>query len=185
MNSRKTTFAACAALAIVVTASIAMAQEAPSEPIAAEATGGPVAASEAPTPPGTAPDGKIAPAASGGSSEAPGEAPEDPELSGIAAKLYEAVLSKEWKMAAVLLVLLLGLAIRKAATRVEFLKWFTTRWGGWTLNFTITGAGALITTLAAGMPIDSTVLLSALTVAFAAAGGIEFFKDAFGKKAEA
>lgn len=133
------------------------------------------------TSPETAPDaagapGTLTPA------EPAAEVPTEPEeILGVLGKLAKAARSGEWFLVFALGLIVLVFALRLAADRFEQLVFMKTRWGGWGLTFVGAFASTLGTSLGAGVPFAWAQVWAALSLAFVAAGGFEFVKDA-GKK---
>jgi hypothetical protein len=155
--------------------------EAPAEPAAEPEVLAPVVAPDAP-PAVPAP----APAAEAPSGEAavtaPEKAPDAPSAddpAGLATKVLEWVMSGEYALAATaaLMLLMVGLRIAVGWEMLSFLAWFRSRWGGWALNLGSSTAGAVLTGQLAGQSLSARLVLTGLLIGFAAAGGVEFFKD--------
>lgn len=96
----------------------------------------------------------------------------------IALKIYDAVLNKNWGLAAALAVIGLVWATRKfvpATTKVGELVRST--WGGWALNFVFSIGGSVANAYAAGLHPTIRSLLTSVGTAFIASGGWELLKD--------
>ena len=159
---------------------VAIAQ--PADPSAieapAEATLAPTVAPEAPAEPTLpAPVGEAP--ADEADATGPESAPDVPSAdpAGLAYKVLDWVMSGEYSFAAVGLVMLVMIGLRWGADKWDKLAWFTTRWGGWFLNLGGSTAGAVLTGQLAGQDLSARLVLTGLLFGFAAAGGIEFFKD--------
>lgn len=114
--------------------------------------------------------------------QAPGA--EDPV--GLFGFLFAKVQSGEWLPAfGAGLMLLVYLARKGLGSKFG---WFKTKLGGYTLSFGISLAGAVGTAALAGKAISLSLVITALGVAWAAAGGWEQFRDVvsyYRKKKEA
>jgi len=74
------------------------------------------------------------------------------------------------------LILIVGV-VRKLSKSVGFLKFFTTKTGGYLLTYGGSMAGAIVTAKQAGLAVDLKLLIAAVTAGFAASGGWEAFSD--------
>jgi hypothetical protein len=117
--------------------------------------------------------------------EAPAAVEELPETALDAAqKLWQFIADGEWMPAVFLALMLVTFGLRWGASKLSFLKFFTTRIGGYILVFAGSTAGVLGTSAAAGADLNMKALMTAVTVGFAAIGGWETVKDLLLKKSD-
>lgn len=151
---------------------------APAEP---EATPAPAVAPEAPAAPAPAAPVVEAPAteAAPTAPESASDAPSTDDPLGLASKALNWAMNGEYGLAATAAFMLLVFGIRLALgwEKLSFLAWFKTRWGGWALNLGGSTAAAMLTGQLAGQSLSIRLALAGLVIGFAAAGGVEFFKD--------
>jgi hypothetical protein len=107
--------------------------------------------------------------------EEPGSISDDPVK--FAGKVLGWVMDGEYGLAAMGALMLVLILLRAGAGKVDALNWFKTRWGGWALNLGTSTLGAILTGRLAGEPVTTRLVLTGLLIGFAAAGGVEFFKD--------
>ncbi len=143
-----------------------------------EATPAPAVAPEAPATPA---DDAKAPAAEAGATdpETASSAPSIDDPAGLASKALEWAMNGDYGLAATAAFMLLVFGIRLALKweKLSFLAWFKTRYGGWALNLGGSTAAALLTAQLAGQSLSIRLALAGVLIGFAAAGGVEFFKD--------
>lgn len=101
------------------------------------------------------------------------------DASELALRIWGWVQTGEYALAVVALFMLAVFVIRLTAglDRFSWLRWFKTRWGGWALNLSGSAGGAVLTGLLANQSLSAKLVLTGLVIGFAAAGGLEFFKD--------
>lgn len=136
------------------------------------------------TPPDTAPTS--AETTDSGSADS---ADEGFDFGAIVQDMIKAYKGGNWALVALLLLIagigatrrFSGWASEKYA-KLAWAAWFSTRWGGWTLNALAAFAGGLIPVAGAGGAVTWAVISSAIMMGLSTAGGIELFKD-FGKSA--
>ena len=96
--------------------------------------------------------------------------------------LAESAQSKNWALFIPTLIVLLVTAVRwlgskLAAEGTLFRKFLSNKWTKWGMNFATAFCGALVGAATAKMPVTANLIINALMMAFAAAGGVEFFRD--------
>ena len=96
--------------------------------------------------------------------------------------LRVAVAAGHWTLAALAALMLIVLGIRAGADKFGFLLWFRSRWGGWSLVFSLSVLGMLVTTLGAGVPISWSLVSLSVVIALAGAGTLELLKDYLKRK---
>ena len=98
---------------------------------------------------------------------------EDP--GGFFSMVYERLHNGEWLMAFGGMLILIVFLVRKVLSK--WIKWFDTKLGGYTVSFGTAMLLALGTALLAGQGISIGLMLTAVSVAFAASGGWEAVND--------
>lgn len=96
--------------------------------------------------------------------------------------LAESAQSKNWALFIPTLVVLIVTLVRWLGTKLAaegtgFRKFLDNKWTKWGMNFATTFCGALIGAATAKMPVNANLIVNALMMSFAAAGGVEFFRD--------
>lgn len=104
------------------------------------------------------------------------------EAMDVAQVVWKHVMDGEWGPAVLFALMLVTMGLRWGADKLSFLKFFTSRLGGYILVFAGSTAGMLGTSAAADAAIDLKVVMTAVVFGFAAIGGWETVKDLFLKK---
>lgn len=96
--------------------------------------------------------------------------------------LAESAQAKNWALFIPTLVVLLVTGVRWVGSKLAaegtlFRKFLDNKWTKWGMNFATTFCGALVGAATAKLPISANLIINALMMSFAAAGGVEFFRD--------
>ena len=96
--------------------------------------------------------------------------------------LAESAQSKNWALFIPTLVVLVVTLVRwlggkLAAEGTVVRKVLDNKWTKWGMNFATAFCGALIGAATAKMAVNANLIINALMMSFAAAGGVEFFRD--------
>ena len=161
----KSKIIAAAFAATLAAAPVAMAQEVVSAPL----TDAGAAPTEQPPAPAEAASGD-----SGARGADVAQADPADDVSGNAAKLYQAVRSGRWLAAVAAALLLAVYVVRRFALRR--VAWFQSRAGGWAVNFGLAAATAIAVEIQMGV-VGLATILDALALGFTAAGAYEGVRD--------
>ena len=96
--------------------------------------------------------------------------------------LAESAQSKNWALFIPTLVVLIVTGVRwigkkLAAEGTKFRAFLDNKWTKWGMNFVTTFAGAFIGAATMKVAISPSIVVNGFLMAFAAAGGVEFFRD--------
>ncbi len=101
----------------------------------------------------------------------------------LSAIVLDAVVQKKWGvLISAAIVGTMGLMKKFIPKHTKVGTWMHSKVGGWATNFTIAGAGAVLTSLLAGQAISVQLILSAVNIALGASGLYELYGDIVNKQ---